>query len=99
MTLDISNKLIRIGNYFRIGMPIYRGSVNGKVLTYTLDEIKIHILRNDLAVIHFICTDEKTGNFEEISYLDFEEKEAFIDLDKAQEQAAFNLTKFYKEGN
>lgn len=95
MTMDISNKLIRIGNYFTIGMPIYRATVEGKVLTYTLDEIKINILRNDLAVIHFMCTDNSTDNFEEISYIDFEEKEAFIDFDKAQEQATRNFMKYF----
>lgn len=99
MTMDICNKLSRVGNYFHIGMTLYRASVDGKVLEYALDEIKINILRNDLAVIHFMCTDKKTDNFEEISYLDFEEKEAFTDFEKAKEQAAMNLIKYYGEGN
>ena len=99
MTMDICNKLSRVGNYFHIGMTIYKASIDGKVLEYFLDEIKIYILRNDLAVIHFMCTDKKTENFEEISYIDFEERKAFIDFEKAKEQAAMNLIKFYKEGN
>ena len=99
MTIDISNKLIQIANYFSIGMKIYKATANGKILIYILDEVNIRIIRSDLAVIHFSCTSEYTGAFEELSYIDFEEGKLFIDFDEAQEQAAMNLVKYYKEGN
>lgn len=99
MIMDIANKLIRIGNYFHIGMKLYTATYNGKVLTYTLNEIKIEILTNEIAHITFVCESEYTGLDEYFQYEDLEKNILFRDFNKAQEQAAFNLIKYYGEGN
>lgn len=103
MTLDMYDKLIHIAGYFRIGMPLYTATVNGKVLSYTLNKITIEVLTNEIVNIVFECESDYMHLDEYFKYEDIEKKILFTDKDRAQEQANKNYIEFFghekKEGN
>lgn len=97
------DKLIHIAGYFRIGMPLYTATVNGKVLAYTLNKIAIEVLTNEIVNIVFECESDYMHIDEYFKYEDIEKKILFTDFDRAQEQANKNYVEFFgyekKEGN
>ena len=97
--MDISNKLIQIGNYFRLGMKLYAPTEKGDMKVYTLTEIKINITSNEYMSVVFICENPDTYADEYITFEHFEDNQVFRDYDKAQEQAVKNFMNYYNGGN
>lgn len=97
MTLTNSNKLIRIGNYWRIGQPIYTVTDECKVRESKLTEIRISIVANDYMSTTFICTAEDTGIDLYFTWEDYEEGNFFVKKESAEQAAALAEMKRYAE--
>jgi len=95
MTFDMSQKLMRIANYFTIGMTMYEVQESGNIRQYTLHQIEVNILSNEMMHIRFICENQSNGVDEYFSYEDLDNGTLFIFEPLANEQSAKNMVKYY----
>ena len=95
MTFDMSQKLMRLGNYFNIGMTMYEVQENGDIVRYTLLEIHVKVLSNEMITITFTCENQSNGIEEYFDYEDLDEGRLFISEPLANGQARKNTLKYY----
>ena len=95
MTFDMSQKLMRIANYFTIGMTMYEVKETGDIVQYTLMQIQVNVLSNTMMHIRFICENKSKGTDEYFSYEDLDNGTLFIFEPLANEQSAKNMVKYY----
>lgn len=95
MTLDMSQKLMRLANYFSIGMTMFEVQETGNIRQHTLCQIEIRILSNEMMHIRFICENQSNGIDEYFSYEDLENNTLFVSEPLANKQAAKNMVKYY----
>lgn len=95
MTFDMSQKLMRLANYFNIGMTMFEVQESGNIRQYTLRQIKVNILSNEIMHIIFICENQSNGADEYFSYKDLDNGTLFIFEPMANEQSAKNMVKYY----
>lgn len=95
MTFDMSQKLMRIANYFTIGMTMFEVQESGNIRQYTLMQIQVTILSNQIMNIRFICENQSNGEDEYFTYEDLDNGTLFIFEPLANEQSAKNMAKYY----
>lgn len=95
MTFDMSQKLMHIANYFNIGMTMFKVQESGNIRQYTLMQIQITVLSNQLMNIRFICENQSNGEEEYFTYDDLDNGTLFIFEPLANEQSAKNMVKYY----
>lgn len=95
MTFDMSQKLMRLANYFNIGMTIYEVQENGNIVRYILTLIQVEVLSNEMVTITFTCENKSTGIEEYFDYEDLDEGRLFISEPLASEQARKNTLEYY----
>ena len=90
MTFDMSQRLMRVANYFNIGMTMYEVKEDGNIVEYTLLQIQINIFSNEMVHIRFICENKSNGIEEYFSYEDLDNGILFVFEPLAKEQARKN---------
>ena len=95
MTFDMSQKLMRIANYFNIGMTMFEVKESGNIIQYTLRQIDVNILSNEMMHIRFICENQSNSVDEYFTYEDLDNGTLFISEPLANEQSAKNMAKYY----
>lgn len=95
MTFDMSQKLMRIANYFTIGMTMFEVQESGNIRQHTLRQIDVNILSNEMMIITFVCENQSSDLYEYFTYDDLDNGTLFISEPMAQEQAAKNMVKYY----
>lgn len=95
MTFDMSQKLMRLANYFNIGMTMFEVQESGNIRQYTLRQIKVNVLSNEMMTITFICENQSDSLYEYFTYDDLDNGTLFIFEPMANEQSAKNTVKYY----
>ena len=95
MTFNMSQKLTYIAIYFNIGMTMYEVQETGNIVQYTLMQIEVNVLSNEMMHIRFICENQSNGVDEYFSYEDLANGTLFIFEPLATEQSAKNMFKYY----
>ena len=91
MTFDMSQKLMRLANYFNVGMTMFEVQETGNIVQYTLIQIQVNVLSNTMMHIRFICENKSNGVDEYFTYEDLDNGTLFIFEPLAIEQAAKNI--------
>ena len=91
----MSQKLMHIANYFNIGMTMFEVQESGNIRQYTLMQIQVTVLSNQIMNIRFICENQSNGEDEYFTYEDLDNGTLFIFEPLANEQSAKNMVKYY----
>ena len=96
MTFDMLQKLMRIANYFTIGMTMFEVQESGNIRQHTLRQIDVNILSNEMMmIITFVCENQSSDLYEYFTYDDLDNGTLFIFESMANEQSAKNMVKYY----